>query len=98
MTDQPTGARYPAVVALLRRERGGHQEEARHFAFRLKEAEDARDAIDVRGTVMPRDAARLAYLTKEIDRYRRLVGTEQEMFCQIDAALAVLEGPTDDGE
>lgn len=97
MTDQPTGARYPAVVALLRRERERAE----------IEADSSRaTAISVRREVAYLQRLELRPGDKRVPAYRcgvaadmeRMESARRELVRQIDAALAVLEGASDDGE
>lgn len=86
-TDQPTGARYPAVVALLRRQRGYADGEGVELFVSVVHAESILAKVFV-----PEDRA---YWERYAARCRDLIEQRRELVRQIDTALAALEGASD---
>ena len=92
MTDQPTGARYPVVVALLRRERANAEEGAAYHAEKVRTAEEL--IAHIRSRAAPRldDPGHIAWWERNIAVHQGTIAERRELVRQIDAALTVLEG------
>ena len=95
-TDQPTGARYPAVVALLRRERANAEIEA-DFCRATAIAVRREVAYLQRLALRPGDERVLAYRRQVAADMERAESTRRDLVRQIDAALAG-EGERDEDD
>ena len=91
-TDQPTGARYPAAVALLRRERASAETDLARCSEKVRWCEDTIGHIRSREKPRLRDDADAAWWERNAAIYRDLLEQRESLVRQIDAALAALAG------
>ena len=90
MTEQSGAARYPAVVALLRRERDKAGREAAYYEMKARDASEM--AEHIRARLVPRadDGGNVAWWENNAGLHRELGDQRRELVRQIDAALATL--------